>query len=195
MSLGARLLSLNRTVHIYVTLAAAGLLLFVAVSGFLLNHEEWFGGREPSSSRTESFELPADLVAAETLDKLAIVEKLRGRFADLGLVYAFEAEQDELRIEFRKPAQSVSVTVDRRTGQAQVLFEGRGPAGMIGDLHRVQHAGWWRWCMDASAVTLALGSVTGIILWASLPRRRRLGLALLVLGTAVTVGIYLLATP
>ena len=195
MSLGAALLGLNRTVHIYVTIAAAGLLLFVAVSGFLLSHEEWFGGKEPSSSRTEAFDLPAGLVAADPPDKLAIVEKLRARFAGLGLVYAFEPAQDELRIEFRKPAQSASATVDRRTGKAQVLFEGRGAAGVVGDLHRVQHAGWWRWCMDAAAVALAVGSVTGIVMWACLPRRRKLGLALLILGTAATVGIYLLATP
>jgi hypothetical protein len=135
------------------------------------------------------------LVAAEPPDKFAIVEKLRARFAGLGLVSAFEVEEDELRIEFRKPAQSVSATVDRRTGRAQVLFEGRGAAGMVGDLHRVQNAGWWRWCMDAAAVALAIGSITGIVLWASLRRRRRLGLALLVLGTAAAVGIYLLATP
>ncbi|HEV3027619.1 MAG TPA: PepSY-associated TM helix domain-containing protein, partial [Planctomycetota bacterium] len=40
---GRRLLSVSRTLHIYLTMLACLLLLFFGSTGFMLNHADWFG--------------------------------------------------------------------------------------------------------------------------------------------------------
>ena len=55
------------------------------------------------------------------------------------------------------------------------------------DLHTGKNAGdVWRRVIDATAIFLFLASLSGAILWISLPKRRKLGVAALVAGTVLT---------
>lgn len=51
------------------------------------------------------------------------------------------------------------------------------------------------WLIDITAFLLMLGSITGIILLLSLPRRRKLGLIVMGVGTLSGLLIYLLVLP
>ena len=54
MSHGHRLLlKWAHTIHVYATLFGFTLLLFFAVTGFLLNHEDWFGLDKPRENHSE----------------------------------------------------------------------------------------------------------------------------------------------
>src|SRR5580704_3681918 len=89
-----------RTVHLYAALFALGLVLFFALTGFMLNHEDWFSPREPYT-RTWTGSVPTGLL--QDPDKLGVVELLRKDVGAFGVVDAFEVEDDRLRVLFKRP--------------------------------------------------------------------------------------------
>ena len=67
---------------------------------------------------------------------------------------------------------------------------------LLTDLHKGAYAGRsWKWVIDGTAVLLVLGSLTGLILWISLPRRRALGILALSVGLLSSVATYWLLVP
>jgi hypothetical protein len=68
-----------RTVHLYLSLFGLGLLLFFGVTGFTLNHEDWFLPPPAEREGTAECEVPVELLAEAGQNELAIVEHLRAR--------------------------------------------------------------------------------------------------------------------
>ena len=114
----------TRTLHIYLTLLALLLLLFFAVTGFMLNHADWFS-LEEVQTRTKEGHLPT-AVLSDPPDKLAVVERLRADFGVAGLVDSFEIEEDELRVVFTGPGQRTEATIERAEGLTKVVSESHG---------------------------------------------------------------------
>src|SRR5262249_46235774 len=150
------------------------LLLFFAATGFMLNHADWFGLEEVQTSTTTG-ELPTALLAEP--DKLAVVERLRSQFGAVGAVDTFEIEEDSLRIVFRGPGRQSEAHVKRDSGEAEVVSESHGAVGRLTDLHKGKYAGAaWGAIIDGVSGLLLVVSMTGLALWLSLQRRRRLGM-------------------
>lgn len=184
----------TRTLHIYLTLLALLLLLFFAITGFMLNHADWFS-LEEVRTRTQEGHLPTALLS-DAPDKLAVVERLRADFGAIGLVDSFEIEEDELRVVFTGPGQRVEATIDRVEGRAKVVSESHGVMGHLTDLHRGKGTGpAWGLIIDGFSVLLLLVSFTGLALWLTLQRRRRFGLVVLTLSVVMCMGVYLLLVP
>jgi uncharacterized protein len=178
-----RFTALMRTLHIYLSVLGLVLVLFFSVTGFMLNHDDWFGFNPPHERKIEGT-LPADLVPK--LDRLLIVEELRKSYKATGPLYSFEDQADPLRVVFKHPGYNAEATIDRTTGQTTMTIQTTGVAGLLMDLHRGTFSGkWWSLCIDIAAVLLAVASATGIVLWLYLPKRRRLGLVALVVGLAL----------
>src|SRR5690349_16255027 len=108
-----------RTVHLYVTLFALALILFFSVTGFLLNHEDWVGTDNPHT-RTETGTVPVALLA-EPMDRLAVVELLRKDYGAVGEVDSFEQEEDRARVVFKRPGTRIDATIQRESGEAEVV--------------------------------------------------------------------------
>jgi hypothetical protein len=186
-------LAWTRTIHIYLTMAALGLMLFFAVTGFTVNHEDWFGATTPRV-RNVSGTTPVEWVTAE--DKLRIVEHLRSAMGVSGAMTDFETNDDNYHVVFKGPGRVCEATIARQDGKTDGEIKTFGLAGRINDLHRGRDAGEaWRWVIDASALLIVLASVTGLILWLALPKRRRLGIAWLVVGVGASVGFYWTMVP
>jgi len=185
-------LAWTRTIHIYLTMAALGLMLFFALTGFTVNHEDWFGATTPHD-RTETGTTPAEFVTAK--DKLKIVEHLRSHFSVTGALYAFETDDDPYTVEFRSPGRN-SVAKIQADGKTEVKIETFGLIARINDLHRGRSAGEpWRWMIDASAIVIILAAITGVILWLALPKRRKLGIVATVLGLVICIAFYWMVVP
>jgi hypothetical protein len=190
---GRRFLSLSRTLHIYLTMLACLLLLFFGATGFMLNHTEAFG---LEVLRTSTREGAVPRAALDPLDRLAVVEALRSDLGAVGAVDSFEAETDALRIVFRRPGLRSEATVRRADGHAELATEARGVASVLTDLHKGANAGaGWKWVIDGTSVLLVFGSLTGLILWISLPRRRAVGIVALAVGLLSSLAIYGLLVP
>lgn len=190
---GRSFLSISRTLHIYLTMLVCLLLLFFGTTGFMLNHADWFG-LEVLRTGTREGTMPKSILTP--VDRLAVVERLRAELGAVGAVDSFEEETDQLRIVFKRPGYRAEATVARAEGRVTISTEQRGTAALLTDLHKGASAGnGWKWVIDGTAVLLVLGSLTGLILWISLPRRRALGLVALCIGVLSSLATYWLLVP
>ncbi len=190
---GRVFLSISRTLHIYLTMLVALLLLFFGSTGFMLNHAEWFG-LETITNSTREGTLPKSALAP--LDKLAVVEWLRAELGMTGGVDSFEAEPESIRIVFKRPGLRAEANIKVADGHVELSTERRGISALLTDLHKGASSGaGWKWVIDGTAALLVLGSLTGLILWISLPRRRALGIVALVVGVAASLSTYFFLVP
>jgi hypothetical protein len=189
----------SRTIHLYLTLFGLALLLLFAVTGFMLNHEDWFINRDkPYSREIEGVQLPLDIL--QKPDELKIVELLRKDHGATGALEVFEVpkneEEHEIRVTFKQPGRSFEATIDKETGELKAKYTSDGLVGILLDLHRVKSTGLvWKLIVDGLVVMLLVISVTGLVLWWSLKGRGHWPAITLVLGTVALIGAYLAFVP
>ena len=188
-----RIMGWVRMAHIYLTLSALMLFIFFSATGFMLNHSDWFGIDDIRTETTEG-ELSPDIMVP--LDRLAIVENLRTTYGATGAVDAFEIQDEEVRVIFKRPARWTEAVIARPSGRVTVTTETRGTAALLSQLHTGSDAGssWWL-LIDAAAALLLAAALTGLTLWISLPRRRRMGLGALGAGVAMFILAYFILVP
>ncbi|MFO0925879.1 MAG: PepSY-associated TM helix domain-containing protein [Gemmataceae bacterium] len=164
----------------YVTLPGRWGWLFFAVTGFMLNHEDWFVPGTPHT-RTVVGSVPPELLSEP--DRLGVAELLRRDFGAVGLVDSFEVDEERLRVVFKRPGTEVEALVDREGGRAEVTVRSQGLAGIALDLHRGKSSGpVWALVIDAVCVVLLVLGTTGLVLYSSLKGRGRYGVAALTVG-------------
>ncbi len=119
-----------RTAHLYLSLFALGLLLFFGLTGFTLNHEDWFLPPVDERTATAPCEVPAALMADPSANELAIVEHLRAKYGkyvvgSLSTVEEMsadpsakkpllEVDDESVRAVFKRPGSVVSVVLYRQ---------------------------------------------------------------------------------
>lgn len=181
-----------RVLHIYISLYALLLLLFFGVTGFMMNHPDWFGFGELHTEQREAT-LPVELCAQG--DRLAIAEHLRREQDFRGLVQACEIEKKEIQVSFARAGRRAEVVIERATGKANITVETKGLAAKLSAVHAGEHTGQFgRRVIDVAAVFLILTSITGLLLWVTLSLRRETGIIWLVTSgvLALLIGLKLL---
>jgi hypothetical protein len=193
-----RALKIARFVHVYLTLFGLALILFFAVTGFMLNHEDWFGLNEPHERVVEG-EFPAALVKPadeKPVDKLAVVEAVRKEFGATGAMDSFRETESDIEVIFVRPGLRIVVEIQRDDGKARATFYSSGFSGVITDLHKGKSSGTsWSLVIDGVCIALLIISMSGVILWSSLKNRGRHGVLALALGTAVGFAVYFARVP
>lgn len=183
----------TRTLHIYVSMLGLCAILFFAATGFMLNHEEWFGFEEPSV-RTVEGTLPAAILTGP--DELAVAESLRKDFHATGLVDSFETYDDEIVVVFVSPGRRVQATIARPDGETELELESHGIAGRLVDLHRGGETGAaWRFLIDVTSVILVFAALSGLLLWSFVPKWRTIGLGAAIFSLAICGVVYFLLVP
>jgi hypothetical protein len=186
-----KLTSISRPVHTYLAMLGMFAFLLFAVSGFVLNNNEWFG-IEKVRLQSVKGTLPKGLV--EKADKEAIPQKLRKDFGAKGVLDSFEADENQIVVIFKEPGRRRQATIQRPGGEFEMLTEirGEGIAAAITDMHRRDPVSpWLRFLIDLNAVLLGLATLSGFILWMSLPKRRLWGIAALLVGILTWLAAYL----
>ena len=190
-----KLLKTSRIAHLYLTLFGLVLILFFAVTGFMLNHEDWFLPAEPRT-RTAEGTLSATVLSSSPVDKFEVAEALRREFAIAGLVNSFRADDDAIEVEFLRPGERAVVEIRRENGRAVATYESRGWAGIMTDLHKGKSSGFaWSLIIDGVCILLLLISATGIVLWSSLKSRGKWGAVALVVGGGAAFGVFYWLVP
>jgi hypothetical protein len=188
-----KFLAVCRTIHIYLTMLGLGVMLLFGITGFTINHEDWFGATAPHLTEAEGI-TPAALIAAQ--DRLGVVEHLRAAFHITGAVSGYDDLDDKLSIGFKSPNQIWEVEIDKASGKTYVHLESFNFTALINNLHRGRYAGApWGWVIDFSAILIVIACFTGVVLWLVLPKRRRIGTAAMLLGTVGVVAIYCWLVP
>ncbi len=172
-----------RSLHIWLSMVGFGATLLFAVTGFTLNHTEWFERAEPVVTTTQGT-LP-EVASVAAVDRLEVAETLRASHRIRGRVSEFEVSDDRCEVTFRNAGYAAVASVERATGSYTLTEERRGVIAILDDLHRGKHCGpWWSTLVDVAAALLTLMSVTGLWLMLYLTKRLRTGMILGFVGGA-----------
>jgi hypothetical protein len=191
-----RLASVSRWLHIYLSMASFVILLFFAATGLTLNHAERFSGR-PSVAQAKG-KVEIEWVKAEdaAVDESAIVERLRKAHGVKGALTDFRLDESQVSVSFKGPGYEADAFINRETGEYELTETRGGLVAALNDLHKGRDTGLaWSRLIDASAVLMALVSLTGLVLIWFIKRRRLSGLMLAGACGVVCYLIYFFLIP
>ena len=174
-------------------MASFSILLFFAVTGITLNHQDKFVG-EPKVARLTGSIDAARLQSAPgaTLDQTPIVDQLRRTHGIKAHMSDFRVDEDQVAVSFKGPGYAADAFIDRKTGKYDLTESRMGMVAIINDLHKGRDSGAaWSQIIDWSAILMVLVSLTGLVLIFFLHKRLMLGLAVLGIGTLVCVAVYM----
>ena len=182
----------NTKLHIYLGLFFLLFMWLFAITGFLLNHPQWFGGAPERSKQEHAVEIPAGL--DDDAKALALMEQLGLR----GEYLQGRPKTGHLVFRVVRPSRRFFVDVDLETRQAVVTTATPQIWGQFGDLHtsngvrRIYRESeprrdWamtriWVFAMDALCVGVILIVISSLYMWAQLKRKRIPGLIALLCG-------------
>jgi uncharacterized protein len=184
---------LTRLLHSWLSMATLLVVLFFAVTGLLLHHQEWTFGIDPTTTQT-SGELPSGSIVDGVPNYLDISEYLRTSHGASGSVSDYGTSGTTGRIAYTGPGYAASATFDVNTGSFTMTTTRYGLVSYFYDLHRGSNtSGVWGWVIDVAAVGLALIALTGVVLQLMIRKKRTTALVLLGVGVVAGVGLMFLA--
>lgn len=162
-----RLFTLCRWLHVYVSSALLGLVLLFAITGFTLNHADWFDSR--ADSGVLEYPLPVELL--NTLqntphNQTALLEYLTQSHG-LNHPRAVEVDLDaeEITLDYPLPAGYAFVTVLLGDELMELEYQNGTVIAWLNDLHKGRHTGAvWSWIIDGSALLMTLFALTGTVI-------------------------------
>lgn len=190
--------SLFRWLHIYLSMVSFGILFFFAVTGWTLNHADWFFGERPHTAVQKGQMKRAWVApdAATGVAKLEVVEYLRRVHGTKGLVGEFRVEDAQCTVAFKGPGYVADATIDRATGNYELLETRMGFVAIINDLHKGRDTGaGWSLVIDLSAGLMVVVSLTGMVLIYFVKRKFVSGVVMAGVGVAASVVAYLWLVP
>jgi hypothetical protein len=178
--------------HTYLSMASFSILLFFAITGITLNHQDWFNGDPKVSRFTGTFDV-AQLSAANGQPPAQdpIVAKLRSAHGIKARLKDFRVDEDQIGVSFKGPGYAADAFIDRKTGAYDMTESRMGLVAIVNDLHKGRDSGAaWSQIIDWSAALMVLVSITGLVLIFFLHKRLMLGLTVLGIGTLVCAAVY-----
>ncbi|MFN5076388.1 MAG: PepSY-associated TM helix domain-containing protein [Planctomyces sp.] len=195
----------SRWLHIYLSLMSFGAILFFSITGLTLNHPDWFFSE---STKTVEGTVPREWLHLQQpppenrdesdygheVDRLAVVEFLRGEHGLSGRMTEFFSFQDECEVTFQGPGYAATARIRRDDGTYSISVISNDLVSMLNDLHKGRHTGAeWSVVIDISAIISALVAITGLILVFFLKLHRKLRLSLAVAGILLILWMFRIA--
>lgn len=198
-----------RWLHIYASMFGLAVTLFFSATGITLNHSDWFGEAQQSSSAEGAlkpewvkYNKPAENDGQASPDelqgvaRLEVVEHLRSSQGVRGALAEFNGDDRECMVTFKGPGYAADAVIDRATGKYKLTQTSHGLVAVLNDLHKGRDSGpGWSLLIDISAVILCFISITGLGLIFFLKMRRGPGLVIALAGTIVSMAIYYIFVP
>lgn len=184
---------LTRLLHSWLSMATMLVVLFFALTGLLLHHQEWTFGTSPATTQV-SGELPSGSIVNGSPNFLDISEYLRSSQGASGQVSDYGTSGTTGRIAYTGPGYAANATFNLGTGSFTMTTTRYGWVSFFSDLHRGSNtSSAWGWVIDVAAVGLALVALTGVVLQLLIRKKRTTALVLLGVGVAASVGLMFLA--
>ena len=158
---------LSRWLHTYLSMFSFAVLLFFAVTGFTLNHAEWFDSQRHEDhyqgALDRAWVAPAsDPKVVAQPEIVAYLRRAHGVKGDLG---DFNVDDTQCEVSFKGPGYEADAIIDRDTGKYQLTVIHFGLVAIINDLHKGRDAGKkWSTVIDLVAGLMTLVSLTGLTL-------------------------------
>jgi hypothetical protein len=194
MMINRSLLTVSRSIHVYLSLALLLMLVFFALTGITLNNPTRFAA-EAEVDTTMLAELPAlpRNAQGQIIESPELAAFVREQFG-IRLALATLSHEDEfLIIDYQAPGHATLLEIDQQLNEALAEHTDYGLIAMLNDLHKGRHVDvLWSWLIDLSGVLTVLFSLAGLILL--LPNQRRLQKVLVYSAVGIAVlglGYYL----
>ncbi len=182
-----KLYKLNQWLHVYLSMFALLAIVFFAVTGFMLNHPDWFASQPVVTEQQIKLTLPQDGEA----DRFSLVEQLRKEYQLSGQAEV-EIDDYEVAVSFRKPGYRADVFIDREFGEGNLTIEQEGVASILMALHRAKDAGpTWQLVVDVVAIFLLVSAISGIVLLCFDRRFRTVGLIVMGVGLVAIIVVVM----
>lgn len=185
-----------RWIHVYMSTATLLVILFFALTGFLLNHPDWVFGSQPITQEVTGTLSKTMLPTAQVneIDWLQISEYFRQTYNIGGQVSDYWNDDLSGQLNFYAPGYTADVYFDMQTGDYTFYSESQGAVAFMKDLHKGSNTGTsWNWLIDATALFLILVSLSGLVLTVLLKKLRMKGMLTMLGGSAVAVILLFLA--
>ena len=187
-----RVAKATRWLHIYGSMLSLALVLFFAITGITLNHQDWFAAQQQTIERQGTLDRSWLKTAdPEGVDKLRVVEYLRSVQGLRGAVSEFRIDDTQGEVVFKGPGYEASVMVNRANGAFNVTESRMGLAAIVNDLHKGRDTGGvWRVAIDVAAGLLVFISLTGLVLLYFVHKYRLAGVILFSAGALASYVVY-----
>ena len=187
-----------RWLHVYVSSALLGLVLLFAITGFTLNHADWFNSRADSGVLEQP--LPAELGAAlqyAPADQMALLTYLSRHYGlNQPRSVEIDMEAEEISLDYPLPAGYAFVTVVPSDNLMEIEYQHGSVIAWLNDLHKGRHTGVvWSWIIDASALLMTLFALTGSVILLQNRKYRSAGLLSVMAGLVAPWLIALIWIP
>jgi hypothetical protein len=191
-----RIAKASRWLHIYGSMGSLALVLFFAITGITLNHQDWFASQQVTVDRHGTMNTSWLRSGPGGVDRLQVVEQLRSAAGVRGAVADFRIDDSQCEVMFKAPGYSASAVVDRMTGAFDVTESRMGFAALINDLHKGRDTGpVWSAAIDVSAALLVFLSATGLTLLYFVHKYRLAGIVLFGAGALASYILYAVWVP
>lgn len=176
-----------RFTHVYMSMIAFLVILFFGVTGILLNHPQWLGGDEITTTELAGT-LPASVVTNDgRVEFLAVSEFLRSEHNVAGEVTNFDQVGSEGSINYTGPSYGASTRFDVNTLDYQLTIREEGFVNAMRDLHSGSDTGaLWSLIIDGSSIFLVAVAISGLGIQLFMRKRRTKALAWLAGGAVLT---------
>jgi len=188
-----RTATVSRWLHIYLSMVSFAILLFFAVTGFTLNHADWFGNKSEIKKITGSMDAKwVNVKDTNLVAKLQIVEFLRKTNGIKGNVSDFRIDDGDVSVSFNGPGYAADTYINRNNGQYKLTETRFGLVAILNDLHKGRDAGkGWAMVIDVTAIFMALVSLTGIVMICFMKKKRFSGFVIAIAGLVIVYVVYL----
>jgi hypothetical protein len=184
----------SRWLHTYLSMVSFTILLFFAVTGLTLNHQDAFTGVAKPTRFTGTLN-PAWMKAPDT-NKAAIADFFRSKHSIRASMVEFRVDDDQIQVSWKGPGYATDGFIDRKTGNYDVNENRLGLIAIINDLHKGRDSGKaWSGIIDISAILMTVVSLTGLILIFFLTKKLKAGLIALAIGTVLCYTVYVIWVP
>ena len=135
-----------RSLHIYLSLLGLLLFLFFSITGFMMNHPDWFGIDETVKT-SEDGEIPLEYLKGP--DEAEIIMILQNDYGLLDPLHGFDIDDRGLHVYFKRPGRESDAFINRKTGRLEIEIETSNILRFFTDVHMKQNTGTaGRWLLD-----------------------------------------------
>src|SRR4030095_14968776 len=105
--------SVSRWLHIYLSMVSFAIVLFFAVTGLTLNHQDWFDGPQRANRFHGSVDMKWVTGTGRNVAKLEIVEYLRRTHGIKAVLSDFRTDSSQCEVAFKGPGYQAAAFIDR----------------------------------------------------------------------------------
>ena len=194
-----KMFNISRFLHVYLSVTIFGLLVFFSLTGFTLNHSDWF--KSENEQTTAKYSMPAHITQA-LKNNTDIPSSLLQQYVkqEWGLTNPrkinLDVESGHVLMEYAHPSGKAHITAIPEQQTFTVTYSHNNIITLLGTLHKGKRVGaTWSLLIDLTSLIVFLFAITGLYILFQNRRYRTAGLPLALLGMITPFLIYFLLVP